>query len=105
MKKFIILFAIIYFVKSASECNGFSETPKDASVCFNLETGEDVNTCCFFKAPDKDKNSKCHELPKDKNLREEYIKNNCPELKSYTYTCFGSFLKSSLLLITSLILL
>ena len=36
---------------------------------------------------------------------QQYIKDNYPAFKSYTYTCFGSFLKTSLLLLTSLILL
>ena len=51
MKKLIIFVAIIYFVKSASECNGYSEEPKDADVCYGLGAGELDNTCCFFKAP------------------------------------------------------
>ena len=104
MKKLIIFVAIIYFVKSASECNGYSEEPKDADVCYGLGAGELDNTCCFFKAPNDDV-TKCWELPKNETLRDDYIKVNYPAFKSYTYTCFGSFLKASLLLINSLFLL
>ena len=104
MKKLIIFVAILYFVKSLSECNGYSEPPKDAEVCYNLGAGELDNTCCFFKAP-TDEITRCWELPKDESLRVDYIKANYPAFQSYTYTCFGSFLKASLLLITSLILL
>ena len=103
MKKLILFFAVIYFVYSSSECN--SETsPKDAATCYKLGAGETDNTCCFFEQT-KEGIKRCYELPKDATKREEYIKVNYPEFTSYTYTCFGSFLKTSLLLLTSLILL
>ena len=104
MKKLILFFAIIYFVYSSSECNGYSEPPKDAATCYNLGAGETNFTCCYFEHP-TEKTKKCQELPKDATLREQYIKDKYPAFKSYTYTCFGSFLKTSLLLLTSLILL
>ena len=103
MKKLILFFAVIYFVYSSSECNG-ETSPKDAITCFNLGAGETDNTCCFFEQK-KENIKRCYELPKDATKRDAYIKENYPAFTSYTYTCFGSFLKTSLLLLTSLILL
>ena len=104
MKKLILFFAVIYFVYSSSECNGYETQPKDAATCLNLGAGETDNTCCFFEQKAED-SRKCYELPKDATKRESYIKEHYPAFTKYTYTCFGSFLKTSLLLLTSLILL
>ena len=101
MKKLFAFAAIIYFVKSVLQCNDYPEEPKDAEVCYNL--GADLNnTCCFFE---KEGITKCNELPLDENLRDDFIKIKYPAFRTYTYTCFSSYLKASLLLITSLILL
>ena len=106
MKKLIIFLAVIYFVNSSSPCNSLPEFPENAEVCYNLAVGEDGFTCCYFYYREDSSIAGCRELPINETLREDYIKNNYPEYKSsYDYSCFDSFLKTSLLLIISLILL